>query len=528
MNDTNVSGTSAMQPQREIVHIAATHQESPQKMRVAGYARVSSDSKDQLNSFATQVAHYSNLISKNDAWEFVDMYADEGISGISMSKRDEFNRMIDDCRNGLIDRIITKSMSRFSRNTTDTLSILRELRMLGIGVYFEKENIDTATTSSEEIITIYAMMAQHESESISQNCKRGARMRMKNGTYVAASAPYGYRLVDDCLRIEETEAQVVRRIFQSYINGTGQWRIAKMLQDEGVINKSGSSRWHPKSISVILRNERYIGDILLQKNYNEDTLPYKKRPNRGELPKYYTPNAHEAIISKEDYEYVQGLLKSRATLNFSQTEYVLFSGKIKCATCGSVHRRREIRGKFYWLCRKNDTSLSRCSSEVISEKALHRAFIRMYNKLQLHYDAILTPMITNFEHLQELQQKGNTELKTLNKEIARLAEQNHVLTELVSKGILDSALFLSQSDGLNRQLSKCKQRKSKILENTRQDDSVKKTNDLATILNRAEKQIFEMDECLFHELIETIVACNNQTIKFVLINGLELTERLCE
>ncbi len=152
----------------------------------------------------------------------------------------------------------------------------------------------------------------------------------------------------------------------------------------------------------------------------------------------------------------------------------------------------------------------------------------MYNKLQLHYDAILTPMITNFEHLQELQQKGNTELKSLNKEIARLAEQNHVLTELVSKGILDSALFLSQTDGLNRQLSKCKQRKSKILENTRQDDSVKKTNDLVTILNRAEKQIFEMDECLFHELIETIVACNNQTIKFVLINGLELTERLCE
>lgn len=525
MSDRNVSGTSAMQPQREVIRIDASTQQSPQKLRVAGYARVSSDSADQLNSFTAQVTHYTKVIAKNSDWQFVDVYADEGITGVSTTKRDEFNRMVSDCREGLIDRILTKSISRFSRNTVDTLAVLRELRMLEVSVYFEKEKIDTAKTSSEELTTIYAMFAQQESESISQNCKRGIRGRMKNGTYIASSVPYGYRLIDGVLQIHEQEATVVRAIFQSCLEGKGLLLIAQELSNSEVKNKHDGMQWSINTIAGILRNEKYIGDVRFQKSYKEDCLPYKPRLNRGELPQYYVRNSHEGIVSNEIFELVNERLLSRNTV---QGEYQihLLSKKIRCKCCGASYHRKVNRDKIYWVCRVQNLSLDRCNTAVISEKSIYDAFIRMYNKLQLHHKSILSPMLTDFERLQELQQKSNTELKTLNKEIAKLAEQNHVLTELVSKGILDSALFLSQSDELNRQLSRYKKRKAKILASTRQDDVATKTESLIAALRDAKPQISQMDETLFEDIVEKIIACDKKRITFVLSNRLKLTERL--
>ncbi|WP_066460115.1 recombinase family protein [Anaerotruncus rubiinfantis] len=211
MNPLQTQGSGALTPEREIIRIKASADTIPQKFRVAGYARVSSDSSDQLNSFSTQVNYYQRLIEKNSDWSLAEIYADEGISGVSTEKREDFNRMLSDCKKGKIDRIITKSTSRFARNTLDAISVIRELKSIGVTVYFEKEGIDTAKITGENLLTLYSLFAQEESISISQNCKKGNRMRMQSGTYVSSNPPYGYRLVDNRLQIYEPEAEIVRR-----------------------------------------------------------------------------------------------------------------------------------------------------------------------------------------------------------------------------------------------------------------------------------------------------------------------------
>jgi DNA invertase Pin-like site-specific DNA recombinase len=209
MNTLETLGSSALNhPQREIIRIKATANE-PAKLCVAGYARVSSDSEDQLNSFSAQVQYYTKLIEKNESWDMVEVYADEGITGVSTEKRDDFNRMVRDCHRGKIDRIITKSTSRFARNTLDTIRTIRELKGIGVTVLFEKEGIDTANITSENLLTLFALFSQEESLSISKNCKKGRRMRMSRGTFVSSNPAYGYRLVDKQLAVYEPEAQTV-------------------------------------------------------------------------------------------------------------------------------------------------------------------------------------------------------------------------------------------------------------------------------------------------------------------------------
>lgn len=525
MNSVNVQGTSALTSKKEIIKINALKSETA-KLRVAGYARVSSDSADQMNSFSTQVNYYQRIIDGNPMWQMTEVYADEGISGVSVNKRDDFTRMLADCKRGKIDRIITKSTSRFARNTLDAISVIRELKDIGVTVYFEKENLDTATLTSENLLTLYSLFAQEESMAISKNCKKGARMRMSKGTYVSSNPAFGYRLVDNELVIEESEAEVVRRIFREYLGGKGFYTIAKELMADKIPFKNGRMKWRYQTIGAILQNERYIGDMLLQKNFTEDALPYRKHINKGELPQYYVTNTHEPIVERIQFELVKILREERReNINTEYSEYPL-SRKIKCAECGTTYRRKITNSIIYWVCKLHDNSKDYCGSQRLPEEKIYRAFVRMYNKLAKNYGNILIPLLSQLEKLQDLRTRNNPEISTLNKKIAELAEQNHVMNGLLSKGILDSALFISQTDELQKKIRKLKSAKLKLLEEQDADDAIDRTEDLIDILENGPDKITEFDENLLNDLIAKIIAYDNKTIAFELINGLVLKERL--
>ena len=314
-------GSMALQEKKyRVITIEATEKPKDVKLRVAAYARVSSASDDQLNSFAAQNAYYTSLISSKENWSMVDIYADEGITGTSAEKREDFQRLLADCRRGLIDRVLVKSISRFARNTKECLEAIRELKSLGVGVCFEKENIDTATMSGEMMTALFASFAQAESESISGNMRWSYQRRMQSGKFITCKAPFGYRLKNGTLEIEESEAKIVRQIFDMYLSGYSKADIAGEITKLGVPTRDGNTYWQQTTISYVLQNERYSGNALLQKKYTTNTLPYQKKRNNGEKDQYFVTGSNQPIISQEVFDAVQSLMRKRAQKIVTGTE----------------------------------------------------------------------------------------------------------------------------------------------------------------------------------------------------------------
>ena len=271
----------------------APHALQPEHLRVAAYCRVSSDSEDQLHSYAAQIRNYTEVIAQHDGWELVDVYADEGLTGTRMDKRDDFNRMMRDCRKGKIDRILVKSVARFARNTKECLTSLRELSRLGVTVRFEKENIDTGTLTTELMVSVSGSLAQQESLSISANQRLSYQHRMEQGLFIACTAPYGYRMVDKKnLEVIPEEAAVVRWIFSSYLKGLSMRWIAEVLIAKGISPHREPGLWTEVGIRYILTNEKYIGDSLCQKSYTCG-FPFVRKKNCGEQMQYYTGLLHQ-------------------------------------------------------------------------------------------------------------------------------------------------------------------------------------------------------------------------------------------
>lgn len=271
-------GSMALQEKHyRVITIEATEKAQDIKLRVAAYARVSSASDDQLNSFAAQNNYYTTLISSKENWSMVDIYADEGITGTSAEKREDFQRLMADCRRGLIDRVLVKSISRFARNTKECLEAIRELKLLGIGVYFEKENIDTATMSGEMMTALFASFAQAESESISGNMRWSYQRRMQSGEFITCKAPFGYRLRNGKLEVEESEAEIIRLIFNRFLSGYSTSDIAEEVTNLGIPTRDGTPYWQQTTISYVLRNERYVGNALLQKNTQRRPCPIRRK-----------------------------------------------------------------------------------------------------------------------------------------------------------------------------------------------------------------------------------------------------------
>ena len=325
------------------------------KKRVAAYARVSMQSERMLHSLSAQVSYYSGLIQKNSDWEYAGVYADDFISGTNTAKRDEFKRMLADCEAGKIDIILTKSISRFARNTVDLLETVRHLKDLDVEVQFEKERIRSMDGDGELMLTILASFAQEESRSISDNVKWGIRKRMQNGIPNGHFRIYGYRWEGDELVIVPEEAEVVKRIFRNFLDGKSRLETERELADEGITTRDGC-RWGDSNIKVVLTNVTYTGNLLLQKEFISDPISKQRKKNRGELPQYYVEDTHPAIIDKATFDFVQEEMARRRELGALANKSLntsCFTGKIKCPYCGQsyMHNKRTDRGDMeFWNC----------------------------------------------------------------------------------------------------------------------------------------------------------------------------------
>lgn len=349
-------------------------------MRVAAYARVSTDHEDQQSSLVAQTEYYKKLIAERPGWQFVQVYVDEGISGLRTERREGFKHMIEDCLAGSIDLVLTKSISRFARNTVDSVSTIRKLKEKGIAVYFEKENIYTMDSKGEFLLTIMSSLAQEESRSISENVTWGQRKRLADGkTSLAYSRFLGYDKGKEKYEmvVNEDQAVTVRRIFFMFLQGYTAHSISKILTDEGVPTPCGCDVWYAKTIQSILQNEKYKGDALLQKQFTVDFLTKKLKKNEGELPQYYVKEDHEPIISPWLFDYVQKRLKERGNCPGRYSGVTVLSSKLRCGVCCSMYTPRPWHSTSYnnlvWQCRNRTKKGPKCRTHNIYDKLLHYA-----------------------------------------------------------------------------------------------------------------------------------------------------------
>ena len=493
-------------------------------LRVAAYCRVSTDSDDQLNSFVAQQTYYNDYIRKHDNWQLAEIYADEGITGTSAAKRDDFQRMLNDCRKGRIDKILVKSISRFARNTKECLEYIRELKALGISVFFEEHNIDTKMVTSEMLTAVLASCAQAESESISKNMRWSYQKRMESGQFITCKAPYGYRLVNRQLIVEDTEAAIVKMIFRNFLSGWSTVEIAAELTRMKVKTREGLDEWKPYTIKRILINEKYIGDALLQKKYSTETFPPIKRINHGERPQYYVENTHPAINSRDAFERTQELLQGKRPAIVGKPKHQHRLGKkIVCGECGKLFRKTISRGNEYWVCNGHNSG-GTCSIQPIREAEFFSAFLRCYFNLT-HHPEIMNGLLRNLYTIRNRQMLWSVDIIELNKRISDIISQSHKLTAMQKSGNVDPDIFIAKSNQLAEQLRKAKQQKER-LQNQENDGIIEATEQLIDILNAGPAMLESFDEELFCELIEKIIVESNTRIRFRLKNGLELPESI--
>lgn len=509
---------------RKQIYIPALQPETV-KLRVAAYCRVSTDSDDQLNSFAAQQTHYNELIRSHDGWQMAEIYADEGITGTSAKKRKDFERMLADCRKGRIDRILVKSISRFARNTKECLEITRELKEMGISVFFEEHNIDTRMVTSEMLTAILASCAQAESESISKNMKWGIQKRMENGTYVASSVPFGYRWADGTLVIHPGEAGYVKYIFSEYLAGRNTEDIATELRTRSEMEPVLKTRkWSYQTIVQMLKNEKYIGDCLNQKTYMTEELPRRCLRNRGEYAQYYVTDAHYAIIDRETYAAVQVLLQERARNHVRHTVQTSpMAARIICGNCGAAFRRKQTSGRYVYACRTRLDEITACDVPQIREDEIKAAFQRLYYNLK--NTAILTQMIKNLYKIQDRKMLWGEDIIELNKRISDIISQSHKLTAMQKRGNVDPDIFIAKSNQLAEQLRKAKQQKERV-QHQEDDGIIEATIQLLDVIDAGPTMLERFDEELFCELIDKVIVESNTRIRFRLKNGLELPETI--
>ncbi len=434
---------------------------SVKKRKVAAYARVSTDHEDQLNSYEAQVDYYTNYIRSRDDWEFVAVYSDEGVTGCNTKKRDDFNRMIEDALNGFIDLIVTKSVSRFARNTVDSLSTIRKLKEHGIEVYFEKESIWTFDSKGELLITIMSSLAQEESRSISENSTWGQRKRFADGK---VSVPFkrflGYdRGKDGNLVVNEMQARIVRRIYGSFLLGMCPSTIARMLTREGIPTPGGKEKWSKSCVKSILTNEKYKGDALLQKVYTTDFLSKKKKKNEGEVPRYYIRKNHEAIIDPDTFDLVQTKMAERSDESQRWCSANAFSGRIRCGECGSSFGPKRWHPsdkycKIVWRCNHKFEceKPSKCTTPHLTKEEIQKLFLYAANTVITERDELI------FVYEELLKPKLETD--SLEAELKKTEEELSLVNEEIDSGIHENASKPSDQAEYREALASLEERKN--------------------------------------------------------------------
>ena len=440
---------------------------STKKRRVAAYARVSTDNEEQLTSYEAQVDYYTNYIKGRDDWEFAGVYTDEGITGTNTKKREGFKSMVADALDGKIDLIITKSVSRFARNTVDSLTTIRKLKENSIEVYFEKENIWTFDGKGELLLTIMSSLAQEESRSISENCTWGQRKRFADGKVTVPFNRFlGYdRGPDGNLVVNSEQAKLVQRIYGMFLQGRSPFQIATALTKEGIPSPGGKDHWNASNIRSILTNEKYKGDALLQKSYTVDFLTKKKKMNEGEIPQYYVRDNHEAIIPPETFEMVQTLMATRKKGKNRLSSVSIFSSKIKCADCGSwygpkVWHSNDAYRKVIWQCNHKFEG-EKCGTPTLTEDKIKELFLRAANKV--------VDQKEQFIAIYEQVLMKSLDTTALESELAELEAEINIAAELIEDCInenahvaLDQTEYQKRYDALVARFDKAKGRQTEV------------------------------------------------------------------
>lgn len=543
----------AVQLERRVRVIPATRQPTARgprhdgKRRVAAYCRVSTDSEEQLNSYDAQKSYYTQRIEENPDWELAGIFADEGITGTSMKKRTEFKRMIAACKRGRIDMILTKSLSRFARNTVDCLDTVRVLKANGIGVIFEKENINTLTESSEFLITLFSGFAQAESESLSKNVRQGKQFGMKDGiVHFQYKKLLGYRRGENGQpEIVPEEAETVRRIYRRYLEGASEGEIKKELEADNVPTAAGLAGWSHRVVHSILTNEKYIGDALLQKTYVTDCISKKVVKNQGELPMYYIENHHPGIIPKELFQRVQEEMarrtsKRKVMQKTGKTEQGKYSAKyalselLICGECGTPYKRctwsRNGKKRIVWRCvSRLEYGTKYCrSSPTLDEGKLHDAIVAALNRYGADRAKVIEDALAIAEIVQSHGSKDGVSLLSLQDRLKALSAEQDALLDKVLANMGNSelnaqlkALAEEKQDILDQMAAHQQDEKQQILQASRQRERDE-------WLEQQEMKFAEYDDIITRRFVEKITVVNSETVLVKIQDtDVEIEQSLC-
>lgn len=497
------------------------------KLRVAAYCRVSTENEDQKESLEAQREHYESWINLHDDWELAGIFYDFGISGTNAEARDGLQALLYACRTGSVDYVLTKSISRFSRNTSDCLSLVRELLSYNIPIYFEKENLDTSTMESELLLSILSSMAQGESESISKNVKWAVKQKMETGTFSFSYVPYGYKKNENGnMVIDPVESEIVREIFTLALNGMGTYKIAQLLDRRKIPTRKGG-KWSGSTVKGILVNEKYYGAAAFQKTYTDSN--FHRHNNHGEVDSFVAEDHHEAIISKELFDRVQVMIQKHLDehgivkdIGKYHNKYP-FSGIIICGECGNKFKRQTQSSGIAWSCTTHLYDKNACSMLFIKDEAIKAAFVTMMNKLIFGCKQVLVPY---YEALRLADTDESLQgILDLKNELQHNSDRKNDLRKLRVKGFLDAAMYNQELRRIEMENEEIRT-KMRCLDRTGENGNIKETKKLLHFAETAE-MLTEFSDELFTEFVDSIYVYTRTCIGFHLRCGLTLKEEVC-
>ncbi|MGN8230422.1 recombinase family protein [Paenibacillus polymyxa] len=515
--------------------------QSIQKKKVAAYCRVSTDSEEQKESYTNQVNYYTQYIQNNLEWEMADIFADEGITGTSTKNRTHFNRMIQDARNGKLDLILVKSISRFARNTLDLLKYVRELKSLGVAVFFERENINTLDTTGEVLLTILSSLAQDESRNISENSRWGILRGFQNGKVFCNTTRFlGYdKDKHGELVINEPEAEIVRRIYEEYLDGKSYQAIARGLMRDHIKTVTGGDTWWDSSITLILTNEKYYGALLQQKTVTVDFLTHKRIKNKGQEQQYFIEDNHEPIVSKEIFEAVQKEKKRRAKLKGSvmgeskrySSKYAL-SSKVCCGCCGAIFKRRTWNSnnpskKVVWQCKTYvNEGKTACDAKSVDEQVLHSAFVRLFNRMYENKKRLIKTLKANIESVLSSRVEQEP-LLNIEGQMQQLKSDLKELVNLKLRNQIDEIIYDEETNRLSSELNELRQQMLILEEEEDQKAKIKeRVDEIIRVLISRQDILKQFDDNLFNALVEKITILSPAHFVFTLKSGMSIDEIL--